>query len=87
MSPALGDSPSRGWWHMGWRGRIFSHLFGLVLGAPWLLTGAVGHRNQKGEGWHRPWGHGIAPILVKGERSVFHLAPAAFPCLYWVELA
>lgn len=57
---------------MGWRGRIFSHLFGLVLGAPWLFTGAVGHRNQKGEGFQ-------PPFLVKGGRSVFHLFPVAFP--------
>lgn len=67
----------------GWRGRIFSHLFGLVLlGAPRLLTGAVGHRKQKHEGFQPstdPGGMRLPRFLVKGERSVFHLAPEAFP--------
>lgn len=67
----------------GWRGRIFSHLFGLVLlGAPRLLTGAVGHRKQKHEGFQPstdPGGTRLPRFLVKGERSAFHLAPEAFP--------
>lgn len=56
--PAAVDGGTRD----GGRG-FFSHLFGLVLlGAPWLFTGAVGHRNQKGEGFQ-------PPFLVKGGRS------------------
>lgn len=74
---------------MGWRGRIFSHLFRLVLGAPRLFTGAVGHRNQKDESFQPstdPGGTRLPRFLVKGERSVFNLVPVAFfPWLNWVE--
>lgn len=54
----------------------------MLLGAPWLFTGAVGHRKQKGEGFQpstEPEGTRLPQVLVKGERSVFHLVPVAFP--------
>lgn len=54
MSPALGDSPQQGTWHQGWGGEGggCSHLLGFVLlGAPRLLAGAVGHRRKRCEGF------------------------------------
>lgn len=49
----LGTASSRGQWHQGWGMRgLFSHLLGLVLlGAPRLLAGAVGHRKKRSEGF------------------------------------
>lgn len=89
MSPALGDSPQQGTWHQGWGGGGgCSHLLGFVLlGAPRLLAGAVGHRRKRCEGFQpsaapredeslRP---STTPIFGWGERSAFCLAPEAAP--------
>lgn len=84
----LGTARSRGQWHWGMGEKdFFSHLLGLLLlGAAWLLAGAVGHRKQRGEGFQpstAPRGaktlqQSTTPIFG-GERSAFRLAPEAAP--------
>lgn len=46
----LGTAHIKGWWHWEWEEGFFSHLLELwLLGAAWLLSGAVEHIKQRGE--------------------------------------